>query len=68
MTKAEQMFELWRTFGWNVEPLPEMRGPEQWCHGFEGPDPEQYALEFWSAPDPETEPEPEVKVERGTER
>ena len=34
---ADRVAKLWEQHGWNVEPLPELRGPEQWCHGFEGP-------------------------------
>lgn len=53
MTVPERIYELWRQYGWNVEPDPRLHYRESWCHGFEGPAPEA---------------EPEIKVEKGEER
>lgn len=52
MKVSERVFELWKTYGWNVEPEPTQPQPEAWCQGFEG----------------SVTPEPEIKVERASER
>lgn len=39
MTVPERIYELWRSYGWNVEPDPRLQYRESWCHGFEGPSP-----------------------------